>query len=246
MNSKITLAFAALLFASCASMPQPEALTTEAWSDKGEGTSTYGFSSGWAFYGAEIQAAGTGGVLEGETGTDNTDLAPRYGGAFKASHFFTDDFSLGLVAELRSFEADPISPLSATLTAEPFETYHFLISSRYWLEPRGEENRLRPFIGCDLGYIPGVNFGSVDVSYPDPIPGEKVNIKADGYFNIAPVVGASYLWNDHMSVDMGAFYEFPITAGETELTFPALGGSTSRVEVAPEGLIFFFGLSFYM
>ena len=41
------------------------------------------------------------------------------GGAFKASHFFTDDFSLGLVAELRSFEADPISPLSATLTPEP-------------------------------------------------------------------------------------------------------------------------------
>ncbi len=241
---KILSALAALSLASCINLTPPP-LEKEAWSDMGEGTSSYGVSSGWAFYGAEVQAAGTGGVLAGESGVDDTDLAPRYGGAFKVNHFFTDDISVGLVAELRSFEADPIAPLSATLTADPFETMHFLISGRYWLDPRGKENRMRPFVGMDLSYIPGVDFGSVRVDYPT-FPTEYVDIDADGYYSASAVVGASYLWNDHMSVDFGAFYEFPLTAGGTELTFPNLGGATAEVEVAPEGLICFFGLSFYL
>ena len=245
MNTmKILSALAALSLSSCVSLTPPP-LEKEAWADMGEGTSSYGFGSGWAFYGAEIQAAGTGGVLAGESGTDNTDLAPRYGGALKVNHFFTDDISVGLIAELRAFEADPISPLTATLTADPFETIHLLLSGRYWFDARGEDNRLKPFIGADIGYIPGVDFGSVRVDYPT-FPSEYVDIEADGYYSAAAVVGASYLWNDHMSVDFGAFYEFPLTAGETELTFPNLGDATSRVEVAPEGLICFFGLTFYL
>ena len=119
----------ALFLSSCASN------LTDPWAGIGKGSTTVGTSTGWAFYGAKVEAEGAGGVLAGETGTDDTDLTPNYGAALKVNRFITDDFSLGLVYELRNFDADPIAPLSAELTADAFTTHDFLLSGRYWLSP---------------------------------------------------------------------------------------------------------------
>ncbi len=242
-----------LLAASCASPLQhfSEPLTAPAWSDKGEGTRSLGTSSGWAFYGAEIEAEGVSGALVDEgvpdTGTDNTDLAPRYGGAIKYGYSVTDSLSLGFMAEVRNFEADPIAPLTATLTAKPFSTYHLLLTSRYHLAPFGHEDRWRPFFGVDLGYIPGVDFGSVDVAYPAEtgIPSEVVDIKASSYWSMGAVGGASYLLRDNLSFDMGAFYEWALTPGEKRLKLENLGGAEADIEVWPGGLLVFFGLTWF-
>ena len=230
----------ALFLSSCASD------LTDPWAGIGKGSTTVGTSTGWAFYGAEIEAEGTGGVLAGETGTDDPDLTPNYGAALKVNRFITDDFSLGLVYELRNFDADPIAPLSAELTADAFTTNHFLLSGRYWLSPKGDAGRWKPFVGLDLGYIPEVDFGAVDVNYPGAIPNEDVNIVGSSYWTLGVVAGASYMLKKGLSLDMGAFYEFALTPGEDTLTFPNLGNATADVEVWPEGLVIFGGLTWYL
>ena len=85
----------------------------------------------------------------------------------------------------------------------------------------------------------------MQVNYPAPFPAEKVNIKAGSYTTIAPVVGMSYLWNYHATLDFGGFYEITDKAAKTTLTFPNLGNATADVLVEPEGLILFFGMTFY-
>lgn len=215
------------------------------WSEIGAGTATVGASTGWAFYSADMAAAGQTGVLAGDEGTDNVDLTPRYGGALKGQYFLTDNFALGGIVELRSFDPDPAMPLSAELIADPFETIHWLITSRYFFDPMGTSLRWKPFVGLDWSYIDEVDFGSVQVNYPAPFPAENVNIKAGSYTTIAPVVGVSYLWNDNATLDFGGFYEITDKAGEATLTFPNLGGATADVAVEPEGLIMFVGMTFY-
>lgn len=252
LTSRIASTLGLLLMASCSTLEHfSEPLSVPAWSDKAAGTKTVGASSGWAFYGAEIEAVGANGVLVDEgipdTGTDSTDLTPRYGGAIKAGYSVTDNLALGLVAEMRNFEADPIAPLTATLTAEPFNTYHILLTSRYYLTPYGDESRWRPFVGLDLGYIPGVDFGPVNVDYPAEtgIPTESVDIEAGSYWSLGAVAGTSFLLRDNLSVDMGAFYEWAITPAEKRLGLPNLGGAEADLEVWPEGLLLFFGLTYY-
>ena len=230
----------ALILSSCASN------MTDPWAGIGAGATTIGTSTGWAFYGAATEAEGTGGVLAGETGTDDTDLTPNYGAALKVNHFITDDFSLGLVYELRNFDADPVAPLSAELTPDAFTTHHFLLSSRYWLKPMGNDGRWKPFVGVDLGYIPEVNFGEVDVNYPGSIPNENVTIVGSSYWTLGLVAGASYMLLEGLSLDMGAFYEFALTPGEDTLVFPNLGNATADVEVWAEGLVLFGGLTWYL
>lgn len=215
------------------------------WSQIGKGTATVGASTGWAFYAADMEAAGQTGVLAGDSGSDNVDLTPRYGGALKGGYFLSDNFALGAIVELRSFDPDPAMPLSAELVAEPFETVHWLATSRYFFDPMGTSLRWKPFVGLDFSYIDEVDFGSVTVNYPAPFPSEEVDIVAGSYTTFSPVVGVSYLWNDHATIDMGGFYEFTDKPGEVTLTFPNLGGATADVQVEPEGLIFFLGMTFY-
>ena len=51
----------------------------------------------------------------GAVGEDNTDLTPRYGLGLRYAYMMTDQLELGGILELRSFEPDPVAPLSAKL-----------------------------------------------------------------------------------------------------------------------------------
>lgn len=250
MNKFYALCATALL-ASCTTLesgiqhlPGHQESLQDPWSAVKAGQTSAGFSTGWAFYGAEAEAEGT---INGnfESGTDSTTLTPRYGGALKVNHYFTDDFSLGFIYEHRNFEADPVSPLSASLVSEPFSTNHFLLSSRYWLAPTGNQKRWRPFIGLDLGYVPEVDFGEVYVDYPSPVQDETIQIVGSSYWTLGIVGGASYMIKPGLSLDVGAFYEWAITPGEDTLILNNLGGSPVDVEVWPSGLIISGGLSWY-
>lgn len=248
MNTSLHLRGAGLLatalFLGLGSCTAPT-LQHAPWSQIGKGTATLGASTGWAFYSADMTAAGQTGVLAGDEGTDNVKLTPRYGGALKTQYFVTDNISLGAIVELRSFDPDPAMPLSAELVADHFETIHWLATSRYFFDPMGTSLRWKPFVGLDYSYIDEVDFGEVQVNYPAPFPAEKVNIKAGSYTTFAPVAGVSYLWNDHATLDFGGFYEITDKAAKTTLTFPNLGNATADVLVEPEGLILFFGMTFY-
>jgi outer membrane protein W len=233
-----------LLAAGCSTLNQP--LASEPYEEFGEGTITLGGSTGWAFYGADAEAVGKSGVLTGETGTDSTTLTPNYGGALKLGYMVTDHVQLGGIVELRSFEPDPLSPLSATLSAGDFETWHFILSSRYFFDPMGDDRRWRPFAGIDLSYIPDVPLGSVKVDYPDStgFPDEYKNVTGSDYWAIGAVAGMNYLLTDHLTLDMGAFYEYAINTSGATVAFDNLGGAEAEMALRPQGLIVFFGLSY--
>lgn len=239
----------ALLFLGACQAPT---LERPAWSQIGKDTFTVGASSGWAFYSADMTATGqAGGPLAGATGTDSVDLTPRYGGALKASYFLTDNFALGGIVELRSFDPDPASPLTAELVAEPFDTIHWIGTSRYYFEPYGKDDRWKPFVGVDYSYIDEIDFGPVTVNYDGGFPAaEEINIVGESYTTIAFVAGTSFLWQDNISVDMGAFYEWTDKASEVSLNFPnltalGLGDAAADVVTEPEGLILFMGATMY-
>lgn len=241
------LALALLSFSSCSTVDKVKAgPSTEPWENFKRGTTTIGASTGWAFYGAKAAAAGQSGVLEGDYGTDTTTLTPNYGGALTLRHMVTDNFALGGIVELRSFSPDSLAPLSATLTAEDFETYHFILTSRYFFDGFGETKRWRPFVGIDLSYVPEVDLGNVRVDYPagSGLPSETVNIVGSEYWAIAGVLGLSYQMTDNVSFDVGGFYEYAITTGDASVEFESLGGAQADMALRPQGFIVFLGLTY--
>ena len=119
------------------------------------------------------------------------------------------------------------------------------ISPANTFDPTGPGKRWRPFVGIDLGYVPDVDLGDVRVNYPGGIPSETVSATGSAYFTIAPVVGASFLWSDSITVDMGAFYEWPLGESEESVRFENLGGAEADVRVEPEGLIVAAGVTWH-
>ncbi len=234
--------FLGLSFTSCATIHQP--VTTAPWENFGKGATTVGLSSGWAFYGADAHAVGKSGALLGEEGDDTTDLKPNYGAALSVRHLVTDQVALGVIVEHRSFDPDPIAPLSATLTADSFETWHYILTGRYYLDPFTESKRWRAFLGLDLSYIPDVPLGDVLVEYPNGFPSETVNVTGSEYWALGAVVGVSYQLSDNWSWDLATFYEYAITTGNATVAFDSLGGSTAEMALRPEGLIVATGVTY--
>lgn len=248
MNSNSISKLLTILVASwccgCLSINAP--LEGDPWEQFGQGTTVIGASTGWAFYQGKAKAAGTSGVLTGDTGTDTAELEPNYGGAIKMHHMVTDHIALGGIVEYRSFDPESLMPLSATLTAEDFETWHFILSSRYFFDGLGATKSWRPFLGLDLSYIPEVALGSVNVDYPasSGIPDEQINVTGSDYWAIGGVAGFSYQVYDDLAFDVGAFYEYSLNTSDASVRFNNLGGATADMALRPQGLIFFMGLTY--
>ena len=61
---------------------------------------------------------------------------------------------------------------------------------------------------------------------------------------IGGVAGFNYLLTDHVTIDMGAFYEYALTTADASVAFDNLGGATADIAIRPQGLIVFMGLSY--
>jgi len=236
----LLLPFIALFLGSCASLEQ------EPWENFKQGTTMAGASTGWAVYEAKLDTAVVSGPFTGAADTATTDLAPNYGLALKAHHFVTDNLALGAIFEYRSFDPDPVTPIPAigsTLTAGDFETYHYIASSRYYFPAFSASKRWKPYAGLDLAYIPEVNLGSVAIDYHGAAPNQSVNVKGNEYWTLGLVLGATYLLSDNMTLDLGAFYEHPLTTSDASVNM-SNAGTVANVEVSPRGLIGFVGFSY--
>jgi outer membrane protein W len=243
-HNLLLLLAAALLGAGCSSIGQP--LTAEPYSEFSAGALVAGVSTGASFNTVEAEAAGQSGVLEGQTGTDEGDLKNKYGGTLKLSYMFTDNLQVGGAVKIVHAEADPLSPLSATLTAEPFDAYTLIMSSRYFFDPIGESRRWRPYVGIDLGYSLGADLGSVRVDYPasSGIPTEYEDIEGSSYWTLGALAGISYLVTDNLSLDMAAVYDRSITSAEGTTVYDNIGGATADVALDQESFILGIGLSY--
>ncbi len=217
------------------------------------GRGALGFSTGWAFYEAEVELKDVGGELGFEEGTDSTTLEPIIGGAIKASHFFNEHFSLGGVYEFRQFDGTATKPLSATIEPDPYVSSHFILTARAFTSPLESMPRLKLFAGLDLTYVPGISLDAT-VQY-SPSFQERTTLSGDEFFTLAPVVGGSWWIGDMLghdaSLDFGAFYEFALDPSSATVTLnipDGLGGTVPNDvdgDVYPEGLIFFVGTTFY-
>ena len=248
--SGLRQSLSAALLLALSSCTATELLEHDPWAETGAGHHLVGTSTGWAWYKATVSAKGKDGALAPggtpEVGEDDTDLEPNWGGALKYHYFLTDHLALGGIVELRSFDPDPVSPLSAELEPEDFQTIHLLASSRWFFDPIRGGKRWKPFLGLDLGFIPSVDLGQVTVKYQGGIPDETVEAEGSSYWTIAPVGGFSYWLAPGMTLDIGAFYEWPLTASEDTVRFENLGGAKADVKVEPEGWIGFVGLSWHL
>lgn len=237
-------ALACSLVASCSSTSAP--LAPEPWSEFEEGHTLLGATAGWGSVQGKVRAAGKSGILTGESGADTTDLTVNYMGAVRLHRMLTDNFALGGLVEARSFDPDSLRPLSATMSAEDFETLHFALSSRYFLDAFEGSSRWRPYFGLDLAYVPEVDLGSVDVTYSpgSGIPGEQVNISTSDFWTLTGVAGLHYLVSDDWVLEMGAQYEYALTTADSTVTFQNLGGAQADLSLRTQGLIAFFGLTY--
>ncbi len=243
---------AALACGSC------QALKHEAWSQTGKGTHTVGVSSGWAFYEADVDLTDVGNDSDDAfgdapdlgSGSDTSNLQPIFGTALKYSYFVHDNVALGGLVEYRVFDAGKVAPLESEIEPDEYSTWHFLLTSRFFTNPFGHEDRLRLFGGLDLGYIPKVDLDAT-VTYA-PGLSERLQLQGDEYFTLGAVAGGSMLVTDNISLEFGAFYEWAIDSSDDTLILNVpntAGGTTPNTiegEVSPFGLIFFAGATLYL
>ncbi len=246
MNLALRLVLSVPLFASLAACAD---LRSAPWSRVGAGSHTLGGSTGWAFYEADVTLEDQTGAPVLGSGSDKTDLIPVVGGALKYNYFLSDHFALGLIFELRTFDPDPVAPLESPIDADEYTSYHYLLSTRYWSDPFGEDMRFKWFGGLDLNYTPGVDLDATVTYAPGFV--ERVALSGDQFFTLNPVLGVSYLLQDNLSCEFGGFYEFPLDSSDDDLVLNipnGLGGTAAndvKGSLEPQGLILFAGLTYY-
>jgi hypothetical protein len=225
-------------------------LEREPWSAIDAGTVAVGASTGWAVYEADVELSDTSGSPVLGSGTDTAELDPVFGAAAKLTYFLHPQVSLGAIVERRAFDPDIVRPLASDIDADEYETYHFILSSRFFTTPLGEDRRWKAFGGLDAGYVPYVDLDATVIYAPGFQ--ERVTLEGDGYFTLGVVGGLSYLVADRLSLEIGAFYEWSLDASEDTLTLNipnGLGGTDANLvdgKVFPEGLIGFIGLTYYL
>ena len=226
-----------------------QSLNHDAWSQVGKGSNELVVSSGWSVYEAKVDVEGQSGALTGETGSDSTDLEPNFGMGLRYSHFVTDNWSVGLLLEYRSFDADPVMPIAAELDADDYESTHIILANRWYGSPFGEEDRWRPVAGIDVGFIPEIELDAT-VNY-GPGLSEEISVEGDSYWTVGALLGLTCLLTDNMAASFGIFYEFPLDSSDDSVVLnvpvPGVGIVPSQLdaEVYPDGFIGFVGLSYY-
>jgi len=207
--------------------------------------------SPWArLYEAEVQLTDRSGSPDLGSGTDTADLDPVAGAAIKYQYFVHPKVALGAIVERRTFDPDVVAPLASDIDGDDYTTYHYLLSSRFFTGPLGEDDRWQAFGGLDLGFIEKVDLDATVTYAPGFV--ERVTLEGDSYWTLGLVAGLSYLVSDRISVEFGAFYEFPLDTSDDTLTLNIPNGlgatSPNQVdgEVSPEGLIGFITLTYYL
>lgn len=241
-------ALALVCSTSCALVSQP--LDGDPWERATTGAHTLGVSSGWALYEAEVELTDTSGVPDLGRGTDTADLDPVGGFGIKYQYFVHPRIALGAIVEQRTFDPEVIAPLASDIDADDYTTYHYLLSSRFFTGPLGEDERWQAFGILDLGYINNVDLDATIIYAPGFV--ERVKLEGDSYWTLGLGGGLSYQLADRFSVEFGAFYEFALDTSDDTLTLNipnGLGGTSANEvdgEVTPEGLIGFFTLTYYL
>ena len=220
---------AAAMLSSCSVIKRE--LHEEPWANMKAGSHSVGLSSGWAWAQAQVILEDQSGEPDLGRGSAYTDLAPIAGAGLKYSYNITDHFAIGAVAEFRTFDPKPVSPLDSTLDADEYTSYHYLLTTRYFTEPRWLDGRLRFFAGLDLGWVDSISLNAT-VIYAGDIQ-ERITVEGDSFWTLAPVVGGQYQIMDNLTLDFGAFYEWGIeNTNDTVFLNVPIAGEVNEIDGA--------------
>lgn len=224
-----------------------------AWPEDMTGKNLVGVSSGWAFAEATVSLENGEGPIAGppnDGGKSTTDLDPVFGMGIKYFRYLTNNFLLGAILEHRIFDPESTRPLSADVDLDDFGTTHLIVEARYQLDPIDEANRLRPFAGVQLGFVPEVKADGVARYAANPGAGlpavtEEISVEGTEFFTLGFVAGASYLIQEGLTADFGAFYEYSLNATKDQLVLNPYGGddTTYDGELYESGIYLTFGLT---
>lgn len=224
------------------------------------GKNVFAVSSGWAFVEAAVDLEnGTGPLADpsiggSDVGDSRADLEPVFGLGLRYSHYITHNWLIGLLYEYRIFDPESTRPLSADVDIDDFGTHHFILDTRYQFDTVDKAKRLRPYVGVQLGFVPGIDADGT-VSYEAvnslglPATSERINLDGDSFFTLGFVAGASYLIRENMTFDFGAFYEYALNPTSDQLVLdpydvpPLDQPSTYDGELLERGLYLAFGVS---
>ena len=136
---------------------------------------------------------------------------------------------------------------------DDFGTTHLIVEARYQLDPIDSANRLRPFAGVQLGFVPEVKADGVaryGANAFSPAVTEEISLEGTEFFTLGFVAGASYLIQEGLTADFGAFYEYALSPTKDQLVldpYPGVPGfedpSTYDGELTESGVYLTFGLT---
>jgi hypothetical protein len=139
------------------------------------------------------------------------EMIGRFGAGQRVEWYPVDDLSLFIGGEYRVFKPDLASDFITIGEASQTE---FFLGSRWYLPLRFlESQRLRAFLHAKLAYIPVVEF-EMTTRIPFPNSPDAILLSpysGSEYWSFGAGGGLSYQLSYHWLMNMGFFYEWPIT-----------------------------------
>lgn len=182
--------------------------------------------------------------------SDSGDVKGKFGLSLQAEHLVTDKLSLLVGVDYRKFDIEDLDPIEDPLLqirVETIDQLQYYLGARYALNPLEEHPRWRPYLQANLAYVPAIDLGYV-VEF-DPILGlSDLTVEGEGesYWLGGLGGGMQYHWRDDWLLEFGVVYEWPLRDLDADLTFDLASSTVPFTAVLePEGLVFYFGVSFY-
>lgn len=234
------LALLGLFVSACATLEE------EPWARSSAGHHQLSLLTGTTAYRADVDATGLDGPLTGLSDSDETTLDPKFGVQGEYVYHVTDAIGLGAGAGARIFDPTGLELFGAGMDAHEFTSTHLFLLSRYYLPAFGEEQRWRPYLGLDLGYVPDVSFDAT-IDYGGGFT-EEFHYDGDSYWSLGFRGAIACLLTDALSLELGTFYELPLDTSDAIFTanVPGAGPSDVAGEVSPSGFVFFLALSWHL
>lgn len=238
IRAAIASMLVALSSASCATLER------EPWAKTGQGEHSLTLLTGTTVYEADVEVSGLDGPIAGATDSAETTLDPEFGMQLEYGYFLVDDISIGAIAGVRRFDPDSVELLGVDFDPDAFTTSHFFLASRWFLPAFGDEQRWRPYVGLDLGYVPEVSFDA-RVDYGGGFT-QEVEYDGDAYWKVVFRAALACLLTDRLSVEVGSQYELPLDSSDATITLDIPGAGSSNVagEIEPAGFVLFVALSY--
>ena len=202
-------------------------------------------STGLAEYKADVVLRGRD-ALAGRSGSQSVELESEYLISARGRGFMTDNWLLGGGLEWRRFDLSPVEIAGLRLNGDSFTNLKYVLDTRYFLPTLaggGRLQRVRPFLGAEVFYVSDLDMDFL-IEYEDA-SSEEGTYKGHGYYGYGLSGGLALQVTDDTLLELGGRWEQNFGGSDATVQLNPPGGeSEARVEIDPEGWVFFAELSY--